>query len=75
MNPLRSALLWASQNDSLRRLLPKYRFVQKAVRRFMPGEDLEDALKAGNRKYPFCGRGKVAEYKLMVPVHQHLSQL
>ena len=43
---MRSTLLWASQNQRLREALPKYRFVRKAVSRFMPGEDLSDALKA-----------------------------
>lgn len=42
---LRSALLWASENEFLSRRLPKFGFVKRAVRRFMPGEDLEDALR------------------------------
>ncbi len=41
---LRTALLWASTNPFLARRLPRYRFVKRAVRRFMPGESLEDAL-------------------------------
>lgn len=44
--PIRRALLWASENPTLRRRLPRYRFVKRAVRTFMPGETLEDALKA-----------------------------
>ncbi len=43
---LRSALLWASQNRALARRLPHYRFARKAVTRFMPGENVEDALRA-----------------------------
>lgn len=46
MGIMRSTLLWGSQNQTLRETLPRYRFVQKAVRRFMPGEDLEAALRA-----------------------------
>ncbi len=42
---LRSVLLWGSENEFLARRLPRYRFVKRAVRRFMPGEDLEDALR------------------------------
>ncbi|MCU0452424.1 MAG: proline dehydrogenase family protein [Bacteroidetes bacterium] len=46
MGMMRNALLWASQSPGLRRTLPRYRFVRRAVRRFMPGEDLESALRA-----------------------------
>ncbi|MEX2284780.1 MAG: proline dehydrogenase family protein [Gemmatimonadota bacterium] len=44
---LRSALLWASQNKTIARQLPNYRFARKAVTRFMPGENVDDALRAG----------------------------
>lgn len=43
---LRQALLWASTNPLLAERLPRYRFVRRATRRFMPGEHLEDALGA-----------------------------
>src|SRR5688572_976618 len=43
---LRTALLWASQNKALARRLPNYRFARAAVKRFMPGEAVEDALRA-----------------------------
>lgn len=43
---LRTALLWASQNKTLARRLPNYRFARKAVKRFMPGEAVGDALRA-----------------------------
>jgi proline dehydrogenase len=43
---LRSVLLAASQNRWLREQAPRYGFVQRAVRRFMPGEDVEAALAA-----------------------------
>jgi len=45
---LKSALLWASTSPTLSRRLPRYRFVQRAVRRFMPGESMEDALREGS---------------------------
>ena len=45
---MKSALLWASTNPTLARRLPKYRFVQRAVRRFMPGETMDDAFREGS---------------------------
>lgn len=41
---LRSAFLWASTNPTLAQRLPRYGFVRRAVRRFMPGEEAADAL-------------------------------
>lgn len=41
---LRNALLWASKNPVLAEKLPRYGFVKKATKRFMPGEEREDAL-------------------------------
>jgi proline dehydrogenase len=46
---LRSALLWASENQTLRESFPKYRFARAAVRKFMPGEKVEDALREAVR--------------------------
>ncbi len=43
---LRPVLLKASQNEWLKRRLPRQAFARRAVRRFMPGERLEDALTA-----------------------------
>jgi proline dehydrogenase len=43
---MRRALLWASENRTLQKRLPRYRFVRRAVRKFMPGETLDDALGA-----------------------------
>lgn len=37
-------LLWGSENRWMRSRVPKFRFVQKAVRRFMPGETAADAI-------------------------------
>jgi proline dehydrogenase len=46
---MRSALLWMARNDWLRDHLPRLPGAQRAVRRFMPGEHLEDALAAADR--------------------------
>jgi proline dehydrogenase len=43
---LRQALLWASTNPFLAERLPRYGFVKRATRRFMPGERLDEALAA-----------------------------
>jgi len=44
MGVMRKILLWASQSQRLREMLPRYRFFRNAVSRFMPGEEIEDAL-------------------------------
>jgi proline dehydrogenase len=49
MGVARNTLLWISENRKLRQALPKYRFIRRAVSRFMPGELLEDALQAAER--------------------------
>jgi proline dehydrogenase len=46
---LRNALLWASKNPFLAQRLPRYGFVRRATRRFMPGETLQDALREAER--------------------------
>jgi proline dehydrogenase len=46
MSIVRSALLAASQNVWLRERATKHKFVRRSVARFMPGETLDDALKA-----------------------------
>ena len=51
---LRQTLLWASRNPWLERQLPRRRFVKRAVRRFMPGEDPGAALAAAE---VFQGQG------------------
>lgn len=43
---MRSALLWVSENQWCSKTLPRYGFVRRAVRRFMPGETLGEALDA-----------------------------
>ena len=44
---MRTLLLWMASNRWLRDRVPRMRFAQKAVHRFMPGEDPGDALAAG----------------------------
>jgi proline dehydrogenase len=46
---MRSVLLWLARNERLARTIPRTRFAQRAVRRFMPGERVEDALAAAER--------------------------
>ncbi len=43
---MRRVLLATSQNRWLNERAPRYRFVQRAAARFMPGEDIEQALDA-----------------------------
>jgi proline dehydrogenase len=43
---VRTILLWLARNPWLRRRVPHLRFVRRAVRRFMPGEDAESAFGA-----------------------------
>ena len=42
----RNLLLWGSKNPWLLNHVPNYKFVKKAVKKFMPGEDLNDAILA-----------------------------
>ena len=46
MGVMRNVLLWASANPTLKEKVPRLKFVQRALRRFMPGEKLEDAVEA-----------------------------
>lgn len=46
MNPMRSLLLAGSRSAWLQRQATRRRFVKLAVRRFMPGETIDDALAA-----------------------------
>jgi proline dehydrogenase len=43
---MRSLILWLSRSRFLERQVRRRRFVRRAVRRFMPGEELDDALGA-----------------------------
>ena len=46
---MRSALLWMARNERLAETIPNMRFAKRAVRRFMPGERVEDAFAAAER--------------------------
>jgi proline dehydrogenase len=46
---LRQLFLKASESEWLRERAPKYRFVRHTVERFLPGESVEDALRAARR--------------------------
>src|SRR2546428_8283051 len=61
MGLMRSAFLAGSQSRWLRERAVKYRFVHRAVSRFMPGEDLGAALAAANDLKP-KGIGSVLHY-------------
>src|SRR5204863_8049248 len=43
---MRGLLLWAAQNRWLAAHVPRWWFARRAVRRFMPGESFDAALKA-----------------------------
>ena len=49
MDPVRSLLLWSSTNPTLAHHLPRLPFVRRAVRRFLPGEALDDGLREAAR--------------------------
>jgi len=40
----RNILLWCSRNEWLKKRFPKMRFTRRAVKKFMPGETVEDAI-------------------------------
>ena len=49
MSVMRTVLLKASENSWLRERAPRYRFIRRSVERFLPGENLDDALAAAGR--------------------------
>ena len=49
---MRQLLLWMARNRFLKRWLPRIWFVRRAVRRFMPGETVEEALDAAESFRP-----------------------
>ncbi len=49
MSLFRSVLLWASENSWMRCHVPRYEFVKSAVKKFMPGEHVEDSLDAAEK--------------------------
>ena len=52
MAVLRTILLRASKSEWLRARIPRFQFSRRAVARFMPGEDVSDALKAAQGFQP-----------------------
>jgi len=64
MSVLRSLLLAASQNRWLRERASRYKFVRRSVSRFMPGEEIEDAI----------GAVKVLESKKIAGVFTRLGE-
>lgn len=49
MSLSRSVFLWSSENKWMRRNVPSWKFVRSAVKKFMPGERVEDSLDAAKR--------------------------
>lgn len=62
MEPMRNALLWASENQTLKDHVPRWPFVQRALRKFMPGETLEDAIGAARN---LAGRGVTTTFSTL----------
>ena len=56
---LKNILLWTSKNDWMSQKLPKYKFVQNSLSRFMPGELLSDALEE-------CKKLEYSEYGTII---------
>jgi len=46
MSLARNLLLWCSKNEWLKKRFPKMKFTRRAVKKFMPGETVEDAITA-----------------------------
>jgi proline dehydrogenase len=49
---MRTILLWMARNRFLKTYLPRLWFAKRAVRKFMPGEAMEDALEASEQFRP-----------------------
>jgi proline dehydrogenase len=49
---MRTILLWMARNRWLKEYLPRLWFARRAVRKFMPGEQVEDALEAAETFRP-----------------------
>ena len=64
MSLMRSLLLAASQNVWLREHASHYKFVRRSVARFMPGEEIDDALAAA----------KLLEAKRIAGIFTHLGE-
>src|ERR1700678_1644528 len=46
MNPMRRVILAAAQNPWMRQHAPRFGFMRRASARFLPGEDVQDAVTA-----------------------------
>lgn len=68
---MRRVFLWAARNRWLKEHLPRYRFMRRAVRRFMPGETLEDALAAA---LPLQTAGIATLYTRLGENLEHLAE-
>ncbi|MEP6638230.1 MAG: proline dehydrogenase family protein [Chloroflexota bacterium] len=67
---MRRVFLWAARNRWLKEHLPRLRFMRRAVRRFMPGETLEDALAAAR---PLQAAGIGSMYTRLGENLEHLA--
>lgn len=68
---MRRVFLWAARNRWLKERLPRFRFMRRAVRRFMPGETLEDALAAA---LPLQAVGITSMYTRLGENLEHVSE-
>jgi proline dehydrogenase len=68
---MRRVFLWAARNRWLQERLPRMRFMRRAVRRFMPGEALEDALAAA---LPLQAAGIASMYTRLGENLEHLAE-
>jgi proline dehydrogenase len=68
---MRRVFLWAARNRWLKERLPRFRFMRRAVRRFMPGENLEDALAAA---VPLQAAGVTSMYTRLGENLQHVDE-
>lgn len=64
MSLMRTILLAASQNVRMREHAMRYKFVRRSVDRFMPGEEVEDAIRAAQK----------LESKRIASVFTHLGE-
>jgi proline dehydrogenase len=68
---MRRVFLWAARNRWLKERLPRFRFMRRAVRRFMPGEALEDALAAA---LPLQSAGIATMYTRLGENLEHVAE-
>ncbi len=68
---MRRVFLWAARNRWLKEHLPRFPFMQRAVRRFMPGETLEDALAAA---LPLQAAGVTSMYTRLGENLEHVDE-